>query len=79
MEGVSHEQITILLTHAPPYGTKTDTLPSGEHAGSTSIRKIIEEYQPTLNLCGHIPESRGIDQIGTLTATPVIYPVVMDV
>jgi len=71
MEGVSHEQITILLTHAPPYGTKTDTLPSGEHAGSTSIRKIIEEYQPTLNLCGHIHESRGIDQIGkTLTANP---------
>lgn len=71
MEGVSKEKISILLTHTPPHGTETDTLPSGGHAGSTSIRKVIEEYQPTLNLCGHIHESRGTDQIGkTITANP---------
>lgn len=71
MKGVSQEKISLLLTHAPPYGTKTDTLPSGEHAGSTSIRKIIEEYQPTVNLCGHIHESKGIDMIGrTITVNP---------
>lgn len=71
IKGVSQEKISLLLTHAPPYGTKTDTLPSGDHAGSTSIRKIIEEYQPTVNLCGHIHESRGIDQVGkTITVNP---------
>lgn len=67
IESISGEKITLFVTHAPPYGTKADTLPSGDHAGSTSIRKIIEEYQPTLNLCGHIHESRGIDRIGKTT------------
>lgn len=67
MEGLSKENVTILVTHAPPYGTKTDVLPSGEHAGSTSIRKVIEEYQPTLNLCGHIHESMGVDHVGNTT------------
>lgn len=67
VEGISKEKITLFVTHTPPYGTKADKLPSGGHAGSTSIRKIIEEYQPTVNLCGHIHESRGIDQIGKTT------------
>lgn len=62
--GVPNEKITLFITHAPPYDTKTDLLPSGVHVGSTSIRKLIEEFQPTLNICGHIHESRGIDEIG---------------
>ncbi len=67
VEGISKEKTTLFVTHTPPYGTKADKLPSGGHAGSTSIRKIIEEYQPTVNLCGHIHESRGIDRIGKTT------------
>lgn len=67
IKGISKEKITLFVTHAPPYGTKTDLLPSGEHAGSTSIRRLIEEYQPTLSLCGHIHESRGVDQVGRTT------------
>ncbi|OPY29844.1 MAG: hypothetical protein A4E27_00105 [Methanobacterium sp. PtaU1.Bin242] len=35
--------------------------------GSKSIRKIIEEFQPSLNICGHIHESRGSDKIGKTT------------
>jgi len=58
------DNITILITHAPPYGTQTDKLPNGEHVGSKSIRKIIEEHQPKINICGHIHESRGEDRIG---------------
>lgn len=68
---VADEKISLLITHAPPYNTKTDLLPSGEHAGSTSIRKIIEEYQPSLNVCGHIHESRGVDSIGK---TKIVNP-----
>lgn len=64
MNEIKNEEIRILVTHAPPYNTKTDLLPSGKHAGSESIRKIIEKYQPTLNLCGHIHESKAIDKIG---------------
>jgi hypothetical protein len=71
IKGIAEEKISLLVTHAPPYNTKTDLLPSGVHAGSTSIRKIIEEYQPSLNVCGHIHESRGVDRIGK---TKIVNP-----
>ncbi len=64
MNEIKDQEIKILVTHAPPYNTKTDVLPSGDHVGSESLRRIIEEYQPTLNVCGHIHESRAIDKIG---------------
>jgi len=64
IENIKDHEITLLVTHAPPYGTKADLLPSGKHAGSKSLRKIIEEYKPSINICGHIHESRGIDKIG---------------
>ncbi len=68
---VSNQKIILFITHAPPYGTKTDLLVSGVHVGSKSIRKVIEEFQPTLNICGHIHESKGVDEIGI---TQVINP-----
>ncbi len=64
IKDVIGDHLTILVTHAPPYGTRADIIPSGEHVGSKSIRRIIEEYQPKLNICGHIHESRGEDRIG---------------
>jgi len=67
INGIENEEITLFITHAPPYGTKTDLLPSGAHVGSKSLRKIIEEMQPTLNICGHIHEARGTDKIGNTT------------
>ena len=66
-EGVSDQNIILFVTHAPPYDTRTDILPSGEHVGSKSLRKIIEEFQPALNICGHIHESPGVDEIGKTT------------
>jgi len=40
-------------------------------AGSTSIRNAIEKYQPLVDLCGHIHESRGTTRIGkTLVINP---------
>ncbi|MGZ7159844.1 MAG: metallophosphoesterase family protein [Methanobacterium sp.] len=71
MSEIENEEIRILVTHAPPYNTKADILPSGDHAGSESVRRIIEEYQPTLNVCGHIHESKAIDKIGN---TIIINP-----
>ena len=67
IEGIKDQEITIFITHAPPHNTKTDLLPSGSHVGSKSLRKIIEEVQPTLNICGHIHEARGMDKIGNTT------------
>ena len=75
LEGIKDHKITIFVTHAPPHGTKTDLLPSGEHAGSTSLRQVIEEFQPTINICGHIHESRGTDRIGR---TQVVNPGKLD-
>ncbi len=71
MKQIENQHIKILVTHAPPYNTKTDLIPSGDHVGSTSIRKIIEKFQPSLNLCGHIHESISVDRIGnTIIVNP---------
>ena len=64
-------KITILLTHAPPIGTVADKISDGTHVGSESIRKIIEEYAPRINLCGHIHEAKGFDMVdNTVIANP---------
>ena len=71
MKQIEDQEIKILVTHAPPYDTKADLLPSGEHVGSESVRKIIEEFQPSLNICGHIHESKTIEELGnTIIVNP---------
>ena len=55
----------ILALHCPPKDTNCDRLVNGEHVGSISIRRIIEEFQPSLVVCSHIHESAGSsDSIG---------------
>jgi len=86
MVNVKNPATAILVSHAPPYGTKIDLAPAldkdlkyvtrggqvvFEHVGSKAIRKIIEKYQPLLGLHGHIHESKGYDKIGrTLVINP---------
>ena len=53
----------VLISHTPPYNTMADRV-NNNNVGSTSIRRIIEEYSPSLVVCGHIHESRCIDKIG---------------
>ena len=60
----------VLISHAPPKGY-VDIVSSGEHVGSTSIRTIVEEFEPSLVLCGHIHEARGIAHHG---ATTIVNP-----
>lgn len=62
-EQIKDQEVRILVTHAPPFDTKTDIILSGHHVGSKSLRKIIEEFQPSLNICGHIHEARAIDKV----------------
>ena len=64
MVEMKDQDIKILVTHAPPLNTNADKLPNGDHVGSESIRKIIEDYKPNINICGHIHEAQSIDQIG---------------
>ena len=65
--------------HVPPYNSTIDMAPKldatlrpvyegGRPAfipvGSTSVRKVIDKYQPLLGLHGHIHESPGLVKIG---------------
>jgi Icc-related predicted phosphoesterase len=54
----------VLISHSPPSDTACDRLENGAHVGSSAIRKFIEKTQPALCLCGHIHESKAVDQIG---------------
>lgn len=67
MEEIKDQKLTLFITHAPPAGTKTDLIPSGDHVGSKALRKIIEEFQPSINICGHIHEAKAVDKIGKTT------------
>ena len=61
---VTKAPIKVLISHTPPFNTATDRIGSGIHAGSTAIRKFIEEKQPDFCFTGHIHESKGEDRIG---------------
>jgi len=63
----SGRQELILVCHCPPRGTKVDQVVAGEHAGSLSIRRFVENTQPTLVISGHVHEAQGIDRIGLTT------------
>ena len=61
----------VLVSHNPPKNTKIDVTNTGSHIGSLSIRKFVEEKKPSIMFCGHVHESRGIDQIGdTILVNP---------
>lgn len=77
----------IFNLHCPPNGTALDECPKLDkdlkpvlglggtpqtiHVGSTSVKEIIDQYQPMLSLHGHIHESRSAVKIGrTLCINP---------
>jgi len=61
----------VLVSHTPPKNTRLDMAFSGEHVGSSSVRRHIVERQPSVVFCGHIHEARGIDNIGnTIVVNP---------
>jgi Icc-related predicted phosphoesterase len=64
VEAIATARWRIVISHTPPRDTVVDRIRSGSHVGSPSVRRIAEEYQPHLLLCGHIHEARGEDAIG---------------
>ncbi|NQV08846.1 metallophosphoesterase [Candidatus Woesearchaeota archaeon] len=52
-----HEKV-ILVTHAPPYGTKLDQL-MDDYCGNKDIRKFIEKHDIKIAISGHIHENEG--------------------
>ena len=60
-------KVKILVTHAPPFNTEADKMENGEHVGSQGILKSIHEFEPQMNVCGHIHEAKSISKIGKIT------------
>ena len=57
-------KVKILVTHAPPFNCDADRIENGEHVGSQGILKSIQEFEPQINLCGHIHEAKSLSKIG---------------
>ncbi|MBS3108212.1 metallophosphoesterase [Candidatus Woesearchaeota archaeon] len=60
---ITKEKKVILITHAPPYGTKLDDMGSIGHRGCKSIMDFIEKHQPILSISGHLHETAGRKQM----------------
>jgi len=83
LDGLPEEGVTIWNLHMPPHATSIDGAPrldaqlrvqydgAGEPimvpVGSTAIRELVTERQPTIALHGHIHEGRGRYKIGRTT------------
>ncbi|MGB9901788.1 metallophosphoesterase family protein [Methanothrix sp.] len=53
----------VVVVHQPPRGVR-DRLYNGALSGSVGLRRVIEEHQPDLVICGHIHEDRGTSSLG---------------
>jgi Icc-related predicted phosphoesterase len=40
---------------------------NGQLVGSLGILKSIHEFEPEINVCGHIHEAKSLSKIGTIT------------
>ncbi len=70
MKGLNIDKNTILVTHVPPYGI-LDEVGEGVHAGSKSLRRIMEEKKPRILACGHVHQAEGKEKIGETTVVQV--------
>jgi|TARA_B100001971_G_C18131250_1_gene504925 Icc-related predicted phosphoesterase len=67
----SKSKKVILITHAPPYNTKTDKIMK-KSCGNKTIRQFIDKVKPDLVITGHLHENAGKeDKVGK---TKIINP-----
>lgn len=57
-------RLRVLVSHAPPHGTRLDRTRARLHAGSPIVRAFLERHDVALCVCGHIHEAEGEDAIG---------------
>lgn len=62
--GNYHGGDLILVSHCPPKDTKADRVIIGQHIGSTSVRKFVEQTKPLIVVSGHVHEAQAVDKIG---------------
>jgi Icc-related predicted phosphoesterase len=56
----------IVVSHCPPYQI-LDKVSEGTHIGSPGLRAYIEDFQPSLVVCGHVHEDWGHEKLGHTT------------
>ncbi|RME55228.1 hypothetical protein D6777_01240 [Candidatus Woesearchaeota archaeon] len=69
---VKKDDVVIILTHGPPYGTKLDMIEGVGYTGCKSYTNYIEKHKPMLWVCGHIHEN--LNQMQVLNKTLIINP-----
>jgi Icc-related predicted phosphoesterase len=62
--GIEGASFRVLVSHAPPRGTKLDLGFARQHFGSGPVRKFLLGGYVDLCICGHIHESAGEDRLG---------------
>jgi len=62
-----------VLAHVPPRGLSLDQVFLGRHVGSRALRTFIDQREPSLVVCGHIHESRGVERVGRTTVVNCGY------
>ena len=60
-----------LVAHAPPAGSGAARLVSGVDVGSRAVAELARRVRPSLILCGHLHEARGVH---AWEGVPVINP-----
>jgi len=63
---------TVVLSHAPPFGTIMDQPDTDWHVGNATLTMLIKRRKPLLVLCGHIHE--GFHTKDTIGATTIMNP-----
>lgn len=69
--GEYQKERVVLVTHAPPFGTKLDRL-GNRYVGNKDFRNFIERIKPKLVICGHLHENAG--KIDEMNGVKIINP-----
>ncbi len=64
LPAIAAARFKVLVSHAPPRGTKLDRSFAGLHVGSEAVRSFLLAGSAQLCICGHIHESSGEDTLG---------------
>ena len=65
-QSVADARCRVLVSHAPPRGTRLDRSAAHLHVGSAEVRGFLERHDVALCLCGHIHEAaHEEDTVGT--------------
>ncbi len=68
------DEKTVLVTHAPPFGTGLGVLSDKKDVGSKRLADFIVSKKPKVLLCGHVHEGAGKATLGSTTCINTACP-----